>query len=101
MELTYDSDNISAVVIKLHNETNDAKKRFYIDPVTGYKVIPQHVHTKRGTCCGNMCRHCPYAWVDVKHFSNIDSLTRVDEWRRRIGGTVDDIEETCINNKKL
>lgn len=24
-----------------------------------------HTHRKRGYCCGNRCRHCPYGWENV------------------------------------
>ncbi|KAF9584812.1 hypothetical protein BGW38_005103 [Lunasporangiospora selenospora] len=34
--------------------------KFYIDPKTGYKVMTALLHTRRGYCCGNACRHCPY-----------------------------------------
>ncbi len=26
----------------------------------GYKVFTEAYHTKRGYCCKNDCRHCPY-----------------------------------------
>lgn len=31
---------------------------FYIE--NGYYVFTEHYHKKRGYCCGNGCRHCPY-----------------------------------------
>lgn len=62
MELEYEKDEIS----KLNENAKLTNSKFYIDPKTKYKVIPTHVHEKRGTCCGNMCRHCPYDWVNVK-----------------------------------
>lgn len=26
----------------------------------GYKVFTEAYHLKRGNCCSNSCRHCPY-----------------------------------------
>ncbi len=37
----------------------------YKDPATGYAVMTEHAHRARGTCCGNACRHCPFAHVNV------------------------------------
>ena len=32
----------------------------YMDPVSGLFVLTAAYLKKRGTCCGNGCRHCPY-----------------------------------------
>lgn len=32
---------------------------FYLTP-DGYLVFTEAYHLKRGYCCGNRCRHCPY-----------------------------------------
>lgn len=32
----------------------------YLDPFTGLFVMTAGFHLKRGTCCHNGCRHCPY-----------------------------------------
>ena len=89
MELEYEKDEITV----LHEKANLEKSKFYIDPETGYKVIPSHVHTKRGTCCGNMCRHCPYAWVNVKYYNEHKDMRKSD-WENRVGSYVGEIEET-------
>lgn len=34
----------------------------YIDPSTGFTVFTELAHLRRGTCCGNQCRHCPFGW---------------------------------------
>lgn len=26
----------------------------------GYRVMTASYHQRRGSCCGNSCRHCPY-----------------------------------------
>ena len=31
---------------------------FYYE--NGYKVMTENYHLKRGYCCNNKCRHCPY-----------------------------------------
>ena len=31
---------------------------FYYE--NGYKVMTEKYHLKRGYCCNNKCRHCPY-----------------------------------------
>lgn len=35
---------------------------FYLEETNGikYKVFTEHYHSKRGFCCNNSCRHCPY-----------------------------------------
>ena len=31
---------------------------FYYE--NGYRVFTESYHSRRGYCCGNGCRHCPY-----------------------------------------
>lgn len=31
----------------------------------GYIVLTQNFHLKKGFCCGNGCKHCPYEFVNV------------------------------------
>ena len=31
---------------------------FYYE--SGFRVMTESYHTRRGYCCGNGCRHCPY-----------------------------------------
>ena len=31
---------------------------FYYE--NGYRVMTESYHARRGSCCGNDCRHCPY-----------------------------------------
>ena len=37
----------------------------YIDPVKGYQVLTSQAHLRRGSCCGNSCRHCPFEYINV------------------------------------
>jgi hypothetical protein len=36
---------------------------FYLEG--GLLVLTEQYHRKRGTCCGNGCRHCPYDHIAV------------------------------------
>ena len=37
-------------------------KDYYYEEVDGvnYRVFTEHYLSKRGFCCNNNCRHCPY-----------------------------------------
>ena len=50
----------------LHLSALLQQERTYIDPETGFTVFTELTHLKRGTCCGNQCRHCPYGFENVK-----------------------------------
>ena len=41
------------------------KGDFYY-PEEGYIVFTEQYHLKRGHCCGNRCRHCPYGHKAVR-----------------------------------
>ena len=38
---------------------------YYLTP-DGYLVFTDAYHLKRGYCCGNRCRHCPYGHSAAK-----------------------------------
>lgn len=38
---------------------SDSEADYYFD-TNGLMVFTEAYHLKRGTCCGNGCRHCPY-----------------------------------------
>ncbi len=46
-------------------------KDFYYNE-NGYLVFTEHYHLKKGFCCGNGCRHCPY------HFENVPEPRRTE-----------------------
>lgn len=50
---------------RLHRSACARGERTYLDPVTGFSVMTEVVHRRRGFCCGSACRHCPYDWQDV------------------------------------
>jgi len=31
----------------------------------GYVVFTEKFHLKKGYCCGNGCKHCPYNFINV------------------------------------
>lgn len=39
---------------------------FYFDPELGLWVMTREAHLKRGYCCGNGCRNCPYDHENVR-----------------------------------
>lgn len=38
---------------------------YYVDS-QGRLVMTAYFLRKRGFCCGNRCRHCPYGWEKVR-----------------------------------
>jgi hypothetical protein len=42
--------------VDIRIEQND----YYIDKNSGLFVFTESYHLKRGYCCKNNCRHCPY-----------------------------------------
>lgn len=43
-----------------HDDAEAQRKDGYMDPATGYFVLTAGFLLRRGTCCGNGCRHCPW-----------------------------------------
>lgn len=50
---------------ELHYLACEKAEDTYIDPVSGYLVLTSQAHLKRGSCCGNSCRHCPFERINV------------------------------------
>jgi cob(I)alamin adenosyltransferase len=50
----------------IHRRAILDKQSTYIDPHTDFTVFTELAHLKRGKCCGNQCRHCPYGWSNVR-----------------------------------
>jgi hypothetical protein len=57
--------SLPAHITAAHTHACAIKKNFYIDPDTGYKVMTEYAHQKRGVCCGKECRHCAFDHVNV------------------------------------
>ncbi len=47
-------------VLAAHREALAARRPGYLDPTTGLFVLTAAELAGRGTCCDNVCRHCPY-----------------------------------------
>ncbi|MEP7236754.1 MAG: DUF5522 domain-containing protein [Ferruginibacter sp.] len=45
-----------------HNWT-EGEDYYYNDQ--GFIVLTAKYHLDRGYCCGNGCKHCPYAYINV------------------------------------
>ena len=57
--------SVETEIEELHRLACAAGKTSYKDPATGYTVFTEEFHKKRGKCCGNACRHCPFDYVNV------------------------------------
>jgi ATP-binding cassette subfamily B (MDR/TAP) protein 1 len=51
---------------ELHMLACKQGKDTYIDPSSGYQVLTSEALLKKGKCCGNSCRHCPYGHINVE-----------------------------------
>ncbi len=60
----------------IHTQATQAKSKTYTDPSTGFTVFTEYAHLKRGKCCGNICRHCPYGWENVSYKKNGELVRR-------------------------
>lgn len=49
-----------AEILAAHSAALDADAPGYADPETGLFVLTAAWLARRGTCCTNGCRHCPY-----------------------------------------
>jgi len=47
-------------IIALHKRAIENNDDTYIDSETGYKVFTAKFLLERESCCGSVCRHCPY-----------------------------------------
>jgi hypothetical protein len=47
-------------ILRRHEEAFKKEEAFYVDPETGFTVLTAYYLEKRGYCCGNGCRHCPF-----------------------------------------
>jgi hypothetical protein len=48
------------IIKEIHDSTCLQDKDYYRDPFTNNLVFTKIKHLKRGYCCRNICRHCPY-----------------------------------------
>lgn len=48
---------------QLHSEKLVVGQDYYIE--NGLWVFTEKYHLKKGICCGNKCKHCPYNHINV------------------------------------
>ncbi|MBM4345576.1 MAG: hypothetical protein FJ100_19570 [Deltaproteobacteria bacterium] len=53
-----------------------AGEPMYRDPSTGAWTMTERYLRERGSCCGEGCRHCPYAGTAAEHPSRAHNLGR-------------------------
>ncbi len=49
-----------AEIMQEHDAAVQQGQFGYLDPQTGLFVMTATFHLRRGKCCHNGCRHCPY-----------------------------------------
>ncbi|GAX18002.1 cob(I)alamin adenosyltransferase [Fistulifera solaris] len=64
---------------EIHRRAVEQGSTTYIDPDTGFTVFTELAHRRRGFCCGNMCRHCPYDHVNVRGKTKTRKVAIVEE----------------------
>lgn len=47
-------------IMDAHDHAVTSGEAGYLDPGTGLFVMTAATHLRRGRCCKNGCRHCPY-----------------------------------------
>ncbi|GKZ00742.1 hypothetical protein MPSEU_001026100 [Mayamaea pseudoterrestris] len=65
MSSSASSSQVSLDIEDVHRQAVLEGSNIYHDPKTGFTVFTELAHLKRGNCCGNQCRHCPYGWENV------------------------------------
>ncbi len=58
--VSYSGLRETVLIRELHAHACASNLPTYTDPVTGYDVFTADFLRRRGYCCGNGCRHCPY-----------------------------------------
>ncbi|KXZ52298.1 hypothetical protein GPECTOR_10g930 [Gonium pectorale] len=66
---------LPADIEDLHAAACEETRGSYHDPQTGFLVFTAVSLLKRGSCCGNACRHCPYAHYKVTDKPRSNVLT--------------------------
>jgi cob(I)alamin adenosyltransferase len=88
---TDQNNGISAGIVdieEVHRQAILRKQSTYIDPDTGFTVFTEFAHLKRGKCCGNQCRHCPYGWSNVESATGDNNAKAISGDREATGRLV-------------
>ncbi|RYD79482.1 MAG: hypothetical protein EOP53_09580 [Sphingobacteriales bacterium] len=54
------------------NKLKEGEDYYFNDD--GLMVLTAAFHLKKGVCCGNGCKHCPYDYINVKEPSRTELL---------------------------
>ena len=65
--------NMHGIMLKFKNKIMEGKDYYITED--GYRCFTEAYHLKRGYCCFNGCKHCPY---------NMEEATKFDDWMRKI-----------------
>lgn len=71
-----DDNGVIDIEEMMHQAALQQGQTTYQDPSTGFTVFTELSHLKRGTCCGNKCRHCPYGFENVKEKNKTPEMRR-------------------------
>ena len=55
----------------MFNKELEPEDFYYSDE--GYIIFTEKYHLKRGYCCENGCRHCPYGFLNKEKGKNLSS----------------------------
>lgn len=58
------NDQVTPAALAAHDRAIADGRDHYTDPDTGLLVMTALYLQRRGYCCGNVCRHCPYGHDD-------------------------------------
>ena len=61
-------------MIKTENKTQTSNQSKLVEDIdyyfeNGLMVLTAHFLKKRGYCCGNGCRHCPYSKEEMTNYN--------------------------------
>lgn len=56
---------LASEIEEAHLAACSSRQDTYIDPQSGYSVFTRDALKRRGKCCGNGCRHCPFGHFNV------------------------------------
>jgi hypothetical protein len=54
------NESVTPAALAAHDRATADGRDYYTDPDTGLLVMTRLYLQRRGYCCGNVCRHCPY-----------------------------------------
>ncbi|MFT4875876.1 MAG: hypothetical protein ACI8S2_000606, partial [Bacteroidia bacterium] len=62
------------LLYEMRERNKEIEEDYYMNG-DGLLVFTAAYHLKRGKCCGNKCKHCPFDYINVPHKQAVrDSL---------------------------